>query len=62
MGGLFGEANTWLPGLATKRFYVIYEIALFKQGFFVLGPFNTTARWIWLPYGFLVVLKAHGVW
>ncbi len=41
MGGLFGEADTRLPGLTTWNFYVICEKALLKQGFFFVGLFYT---------------------
>ena len=44
MGGLFGAADTWIPGLTTENFYVICEKALLKQGFFVTGPLYATAN------------------
>ena len=30
MGGLFGEEDTWLPGLTTENFFVICEKALLE--------------------------------
>ena len=49
MGGLFSEADTWLPGLTTENFYVTCEKALLKQGFFVTGPLYVTASKFKLP-------------
>ena len=49
MGGLFGEADTWIPGLTTENFYVICEKALFEQGFFVIGPLYATSNQFKLP-------------
>ena len=49
MGELSGEADTWLPGLTTKNFFVICEKALLKQGFFVTGLLYATASKLSCP-------------